>query len=162
MPMQQHNKAIRSAHAMIGMLDPEEPESTEPELAWEPEESPEVREPAEPEVKDSNDAEESPPTPDEESYGPTVVVGAAVGAAVSFALTTGATGSGSGVVVAKAATMPPAAAAAAAAAPTPMPIFSGSVKPLLTGATGAGVIVAAGTLGVVVGRGLTTGAIVAF
>merc|ERR1740130_2603255 len=92
MPMQQHNKAIRSAHAMIGMLDPEEPESTEPELAWEPEESPEVKESAEPEVKDSNDAEEAPLEPDEESHGVTVTAGAAVGAAASFALTTGATG----------------------------------------------------------------------
>merc|ERR1719345_127760 len=80
MPMQQHNKAIRSAHAMIGMLDPEEPESTEPELAWEPEESPEVKESSEPEVKEFKDADESPLEPEEESHGPTVVVGAAVAA----------------------------------------------------------------------------------
>merc|ERR1719272_641381 len=143
MPMQQHNKAIRSAHAMIGMLDPEEPESTEPELAWEPEESPEVKESAEPEVKDSNDAEEAPLEPDEESHGVTVVVGAAV--TISFALTAAAASAAAAAaalsfaaaasdVAAPAmppanAAMPPANAAVPAAAPTPMPIFCSSVKP---------------------------------
>jgi len=101
-PMQQHNKAMRSAQATIGMKDPEKPESTEPELAWKPDESPEVSESNEPEVKEFKDAEESPLDPDEESHAVTVVVGAAVGttaATASFALATGAGGAtGSGVV----------------------------------------------------------------
>merc|ERR1719424_93862 len=127
---------------MIGMQNPAEPEAVEPRLAWEPEESPEVKDPEEPEVNDCNDAEESPLEPDEESLHGATVAGAAVGAAaVSFALTTGATtagltigASGSGVV-AKAPAMPPATAAAPAAAPTPMPIFCTSVKPSFLAAT---------------------------
>merc|ERR1740117_567792 len=137
-PMQQSNKPIRSTHAMIGMQNPAEPEAVEPRLAWEPEESPEVKESDEPPI-DANDAEDSPLEPDDESLHGATVVGAAVGAAVSFALTTGATGTttiGSGVV-AKAPAMPPATTAADEAATTPMAIFCGSVKPAL-GATTTG------------------------
>jgi len=119
-PMQTHDKAMRSTQATTGRQNPAEPEAVEPRLAWEPEESPDVKEADEPPL-----------------HGATVV-GAAVGAAVSFAMITGATGaatSGSGAGVAKAPAMPPAIAAAPAAAPTPIPIFCGSVKPFLTALT---------------------------
>merc|ERR1719424_1325655 len=119
---------------MIGMQNPAEPEAVEPRLAWEPEESPEVREPEEPEVNDCNDAEESPLEPDDES-----LHGAAVGAAVSFALITGATAGGgasvAGAAVVKAPAMPAPATAVADAALTPMAIFCSSVKPSLLAAT---------------------------
>jgi len=88
-PMQQHNNASNRTHAMMGMYEPAEPESTEPELPWEPEESPEVKEATEPEVRDIKEPEESVPLePDEESHGVTVVDGATV--ITSLALTSGA------------------------------------------------------------------------
>jgi len=106
-PTQKHNSASKSAHAMTGMYDPDEPESTEPELAWEPEESPEVNESREPEVREFMDADESPLEPEDESHGVTVVVGATV--TISFAAIFGAatstalpSDSGSGVVTSNA------------------------------------------------------------
>jgi len=141
-PMQVSNKPIRTTHARIGRQNPERPRAVEPRLAWEPEESPEVKESEEPEVNDSNDAEESPLAPDDESLHGATVVGAAVGAAVSFALTTGGGGACVvGAAVAKAPAMPAPATAVADAALTPMAIFCSSVKPAFLTATGAGVVV---------------------
>jgi len=141
-PMQQSNKPIKRTHAMIGMQNPAEPEAVEPRLAWEPDESPEVKELKESDEPpiDANDAEESPLEPDDESLHGATVVGAAVGATVNFALNSGvvAKTSGSGVVLAKAPAMPPATTAAPAAAPTPMPIFCGSVKPSFFSTTTCG------------------------
>jgi len=140
-PTQKHNSASKSAHAMTGMYDPDEPESTEAELAWEPEESPEVNESREPEVREFMDADESPLEPEDESHGVTVVVGATV--TISFAAIFGAatstalpSDSGSGVVTNAPAT-PAAIAAAPAVAPTPMPIFCANVSSFLAGAAGA-------------------------
>jgi len=141
-PMQQSSKPIRRTHAMIGMQNPAEPEAVEPRLAWEPEESPEVKELKESDEPpiDANDAEESPLEPDDESLHGAAVVGAAVGAAVNFALITGgATGASVGGAVAKAPAMPAPATAVADAALTPMAIFCSNVKPsFLAGATTGG------------------------
>merc|ERR1719424_1426978 len=124
---------------MIGMQNPAEPEAVEPRLAWEPEESPEVKESDEPPI-DANDAEDSPLEPDDESLHGATVVGAAVGAAVSFALTTGGTYTGGAGVVFAALTapaMPPPIAATPAAAPTPMATFCTKVNSFLATTTGA-------------------------
>jgi len=129
MPMQQHNKPIRRTQAMIGMQDPEKPESTEPRLAWDPKESPEVKESKEPEVNDSNDAEESPLAPDEESlHGATVGTGGAGVVNTSLSMTTGVVVTGR-VVVHKAPAMPPPTTAAVATTLKPIPTFSPTDKP---------------------------------
>jgi len=132
-PMQQSSKPISRTHATIGMQNPAEPEAVEPRLAWEPEESPEVKELKESDEPpiDANDAEDSPLEPDDESLHGAAVVGAAVGATVNFVLITGGAMGASvgGAPVAKAPAMPAPATAVADAALTPMAIFCSSVKP---------------------------------
>jgi len=128
MPAQTHRMASKRHHAMIGMKNPAEPEAVEPELAWEPEESPEINESND--AEDIKEAEEAPEEPDEESHGVSVVVGVSVGTAgggdvVPF-LTAGPF-VGSSVWVPT--TAPDTMAAAAAAVLTPIPIFSGKVNP---------------------------------
>jgi len=147
MPTQMHRMASKRTHATIGMKDPAEPEAVEPELAWEPDESPEVKdlmeaeetkelmeaeevmEAEEPEVKESKEPKE----PDEESHGVNVVVGVSVGTAGAGVVVTPASLGFLGPFVGSAVIVPTTApvtmAAAAAAVPTPTPISSGRVNP---------------------------------
>jgi len=90
-------RAAMMSHCQIGKKDPEEPESTEPELASEPEESAfmtPVR--SEADAKEPNEVPLESLEPEEESHGVTVVVviwkvaitlmGAGVGAGVAAAM----------------------------------------------------------------------------
>jgi len=138
-PTQMHRMATKRTHAMIGMKNPAEPEATEPELAWEPDESPEVKESNEPKAEeperlDFNEAEESEEEPDEESHGVSVVVGVSVGTAgaltadffVGFGVVVTAIGTPIAIAVP---TPAPMAIGTPAPTPTPMAIFSSFVRP---------------------------------
>jgi len=158
MPAQQHRRASKRAHAMIGMKNPEEPEAVEPELAWEPEESSEVNESND--AEDIKEAEEAPEEPDEESHGVNVVVGVSVGMAGGTVVATTSffflsLGASVGSLAWVPATAPPTIAAAPAVAPTPMPIFSANVRPF---GAGAGAATTTGAQGLLTGVGLATGA----
>jgi len=118
------------------MKEPAEPDTAEPELALEPEESSEVKDfKAEEATIEFKEPEESPLEPEDESHGVSVVVGVSVGTGGGTVVATpvfflfSSFVVGAAVVASIAPTTPPTIAAPAAATPTPMPASSAIVKP---------------------------------